>query len=69
MIPLEALQNLVQPYLAEDPTLPLFVSVCCNRLYVGRVEPTACRTCPKVPSAVSVTSDSDLPEVLGKIQP
>lgn len=69
MIELLTFQRLVQPFLDEDPALPLFVSVCCNRLYVGRTAPTACRTCPRIPTPHAVTPESDLPGILASIQP
>jgi hypothetical protein len=66
-VKLEALQNLVQPFLDEDPNLPIYISSCCGRVYVGREKPSVCRTCPKIPDALSVTCLDDLGAVLSKI--
>ena len=54
----ETLRAVLAPFFEQDPA-PLYVSICCDRMYVGWIPPVKCRTCTVTPSAVQVTSLDD----------
>lgn len=63
----EILRSMVAPFFAQDGTRPLFVSMCCGRLYVGWDAPTKCRTCPTIPSPIKMESLADVEPTAAKL--
>jgi hypothetical protein len=51
----QGLRVVAAPFFEQGAAL-LFVSMCCNRIYVGISEPTKCRTCEKKPESQQLES-------------
>jgi len=63
----EVLRSMVTPFFEQDPNTPLFVSVCCGRMYVGPQKPTICRTCPNIPSPILLKSLEEIDQVAAEL--
>jgi len=63
----EVLRSMVAPFFEQDPTTPLFVSICCGRMYVGPQKPTQCRTCPTIPSPILLKDPSEIEQVAASL--
>jgi hypothetical protein len=61
------LRSVAGPFLSQDPQSALFAAICCNRIFVGPIAPSKCRTCSTVPRSVQITADSDLDTVAGDL--
>jgi hypothetical protein len=63
----ETLRSVVEPFFAQSPETPLYISLCCERVYVGPQAPTMCRTCPKTPSPILLKSLAEIEQVAAQI--